>query len=87
MIVCQSEKSNQELRQEAIKNLKKIEESHKLQIRRIRNEEVTRLKKLSKIMSIDDVKRLSATVDEYQQEYNRRLTRRTAERIKEVSAE
>ena len=86
VIVCNSSKSNQELRQELTKSIKKIEDSYKAQIRRIRNQEVARIKKLTKIISTDDVHRLSKAIDEAQLAYNEKVAYRCSERIKELTS-
>ena len=86
MVIGRIEKSAHELKNDLIKEIRKLEERAKSEIRGIRSAYALRIRKIKMIASVDDVRRLTSSVDMQQTKYVELIKRYGADKEQEVRA-
>lgn len=84
MIIGRIEKSQQEMKQELIKQIRRLEERTKNELRTLRGSYATQIKRLKNIVSVDDVRKLMGFVDMQQSKFVELIKRYGEDKEQEI---
>ena len=84
MIIGRVEKSAHELKSGIIKEIHKFENSAIQNIRNLRNDCTTKMRRIKAIASKDDVQRMTSTVDAYQTRYTELARKSAADKERDI---